>query len=112
MNHPNNDKQQNAYDKIMNYIGEFANVEQDLFRSHWFHFVGRPDRTGESALFRKLHTLHCSKGLLIAICTATSLAALLFEGAVTAHLLFGYSVKDEEDVNDINPTRCEINSEQ
>ena len=49
---------------------------------------------GKSALFRKLHTACCSKGLLIAICAATSLAALLFEGAVTAHSLFGYPVED------------------
>jgi hypothetical protein len=34
------------------------------------------------------------KKKMIAICTATSLAALLFGGAVTAHLLFGYPVED------------------
>ncbi len=47
---------------------------------------------------------------LIAICTATSLAALLYDYAVTAHSLFGYPVpvEDEEDVNDLNPTQCEI----
>ncbi len=45
---------------------------------------------------------------MITICAATRHAALLFEGAVTAHLLFGYPVEDEEDVDDINPTRCEI----
>ncbi len=66
---------------------------------------------GKSALFRKLHTACCSKGLLIAICAATSLAALSFEGVVTAHSLFGYPAKDKEDVNDLNPTRCEIKKE-
>jgi hypothetical protein len=45
---------------------------------------------------------------LIVICTATSLAALLFDGTVTAHLLFGYPVEDEKDVDDLNPTQCEI----
>ena len=45
---------------------------------------------------------------MIAICSATSLAALLFDGAVTAHLLFDYPVEDEEDVHDLNPTPCEI----
>jgi hypothetical protein len=49
---------------------------------------------------------------LIAICAATSLAALLFEGAVTAHSLFGYPVEDKEDVDDLNPTRCEVKKEQ
>jgi hypothetical protein len=36
----------------------------------------------------------------------------LFEGAVTAHSSFGYPVQDEEDVDNINPTRCEINNER
>jgi hypothetical protein len=48
------------------------------------------------------------KGLLIAICAATSLAALLFEGAVTSHSLFGYPVEDKNGVHDLNPTRCEV----
>jgi hypothetical protein len=49
---------------------------------------------------------------LIAICAATSLAALLFEGAVTAYSLFGYPVEDKEDVNNLNATRCEVKKEQ
>jgi hypothetical protein len=65
---------------------------------------------GKSALFKKLHaTCHSKK--LIAICTATSLAALPFDGAVTDHLLCGYPVEDEEDVDDLNPTQCEIKQE-
>ncbi len=52
------------------------------------------------------------QSLLIAICASTSLAALLFEGAVTAHSLFGYPVEDEEDVDDLNLTRCEVKKEQ
>jgi hypothetical protein len=39
-------------------------------------------------------------------------AALLFEGAVTAHSLFGYPVEDKEDVDYLNPTRCEVKKEQ
>jgi hypothetical protein len=49
---------------------------------------------------------------LIAICAATSLAALLFEGAVTAHLLFGYPVEGKDDVDDLNPTQCKVKREQ
>jgi hypothetical protein len=75
-----------------------------VLTSHQFHFIGRPGRMGKSALFRKLHAACCSKGLLIAICAATSLAALLFEGSVTAHYLFSYPVEDEDDVDDLNPT--------
>jgi hypothetical protein len=47
-------------------------------------------------------------GLLIAICAATSLAALSFDDAITAHSLFGYPVEDEEDVDDLNPTECKV----
>jgi hypothetical protein len=82
---PNNAEQQNAYNNIMNSIDEFRNTDQDLLTSHQFHFIGGPGGTGKSAQFRKLHAACCSKGLAIAICAATSLAALLFEGAVTAH---------------------------
>ena len=83
----------------------------DLLTSHQFHFIGGPGKMGKSSLFRKLHAVCCSKCLLIAICAATSLAALLFEGAVTAHSLFGYPVEDEEDVDDLNPTRCKVMKE-
>ena len=89
----------------MNSIDVFRNTEQDLLTSYQYHFIGRPGGTGKSAIFRKLHTACRSKGLLIAICAATSLAALSFKGAVTAHSLFGYPVEDKEDVDDLNPTR-------
>ncbi len=49
---------------------------------------------------------------MIAICAATRLAALLFEGAATAHSLFGYPVEDKDDVDDLNPTRCKVKKEQ
>ncbi len=96
----------------MNSIDEFRNTDQDLLTSYWFHFIGGPGGTEKSALFRKLHAACRSKGLLIALCAATSLATLLFEGAVTAHSLFGYPVEDKEDVDDLNPTRCEVKREQ
>jgi hypothetical protein len=108
---PNNAEQQNAYNIIMNSIDEFRNTDQDLLTSHQFHFTGGPDGTGKSALFRKLQAACCSKSPLIAICAATSLAALLFEGDVTARSLFGYLLEDEEDVDDLNPTRCEVKKE-
>jgi hypothetical protein len=46
------------------------------------------------------------------ICAATTLAALSFDGAVTAHSLFGYPVEDEEDVNDLNQRQCKVKKEQ
>ena len=96
----------------MNSIEEFRNTDWDLVTSHQFPFIGGPGGTGKSALFRKLHAACCSKGLLIAICAAMSLAALSFEGAVTAHSLFGYPVEDKEDVDDLNPTQCKVKKER
>ncbi len=43
---------------------------------------------------------------------ATSLAALSFEGAVTAHSLFGYPVEDKDNVDDLNTTGCKVRKEQ
>jgi hypothetical protein len=54
LNQPNNEEQQNAFDKIFNSIGDFANVEQDLLTSCQFHFIGRPGGMEKSALFRKV----------------------------------------------------------
>jgi hypothetical protein len=108
----NNAEQQDGYNNIMNSIEEFRNTDQNLLTSHQFHFIGRPGGMGKSAPFRKLHTASCSKGLLIAICAATSLVSLSFEGAVTAHSLCGYPVEYEDDVDDLNPTGCKVKKEQ
>jgi hypothetical protein len=67
----------------------------------------------QSALLLERTSAAChSKGLLIAICAAMSLAALSFEGAVTAHSLFGYPVQDKDYVDDLNPTQCKVKKEQ
>jgi hypothetical protein len=108
---PNNADQQNTYNYIINSIDDFCNTERDSLTSHQFHFISKPGGMGKLLLFRKLHAACCSMGPLIAICAAASLAALLFEDAVTAHSLFGYPVEDEEDVDDLNPTQCKIKKE-
>jgi hypothetical protein len=45
------------------------------------------------------------------ICTATSLAALSYEGATMAHSLFLYLVKDETYVDNQNLAGCNFNQE-
>jgi hypothetical protein len=75
-------------------------------------FIGQPGGTGKSALFRKLHAACRSKGVLITICAAMSLAALLFDGGTTAHSLFSYPVEDESDVDYQNVAICEFNKER
>jgi hypothetical protein len=52
------------------------------------------------------------QGSVDLIFAATSLAALSFEGAVTAHSSFGYPVEDKDNVDDLNPTRCKVKMEQ
>ena len=51
-------------------------------------------------------------GILISIRAATGLAALLFEGATTAHSLFGYPVEDVTDVDDQNLATCDFKQER
>jgi hypothetical protein len=64
------------------------------------------------ALFKKLHAACHNNSILITICTATSLAALSYEGATTAHSLFLYPVEDETDVDDQNLAGCNFNQER
>ena len=78
---------------------------------HVFHFIGGPGGTGKLALFKKLHAACRNNGQLISICTATSLAALNFDGATTAHSLFSYPVEDETDVDDQDLATYDFNKE-
>jgi hypothetical protein len=93
--HPNNYKQEQTYKSIMESIINFKDANQDYTIKHNFHFIGGPGGMGKLALFKKLHAACCNNGILITICTATSLAALSYEGATTAHSLFLYPVEDE-----------------
>ena len=109
---PNNEEQQTAFDNIMSSITSFIASNREDHTHHRFHFIGGPGGTGKSALFRKLHAKCRSLGLIISICAATSLAALNFKGATTAHALFGYPVVEEEDVDSQHPTECNITGER
>ncbi len=109
--HSNNAEQQIAFNKIMEDAIKFANSNREDITKHEFNFIGGPGRTGKSALFKKLHAACRSHGFLISICAATSLAALSFEGASTAHSLFSYPVEDETDVDDQNLAMCNFNCE-
>jgi hypothetical protein len=110
--HPNNDEQQMAFDSIMNSIIDFKNANRDEIMEHVFHFIGGPGGTGKTALFKKLHAACRKNGQLISICAATSLAALNFDGATTAHSLFSYPVEDETDVDDQDLATCDFNKER
>jgi hypothetical protein len=100
--HPKNYKQQQAYKSIMESVVNFKDANQDDIIQHNFQFIGGPGRTRKLALFKKLHAACRNNGILITISAATSLAALSYEGAITAHSLFLYPVEDETDVDDQN----------
>ncbi len=85
---------------------------RDEMTSHVCHIITGPGGTGKLALFRKLHAACQAKGLLIPICTATSLVALLFDGARTAHSLFNYPVEEEDDVDNQDCPQCNFNKQQ
>jgi hypothetical protein len=95
----NNAGQQVAYDTIVNTIDAFVLTEGNQHPSAASQciFLSGVGGTGKTALFRKLHAYCRSKGLLIQICAATTLAALLFKGGSTAHSLFKYPVVDDLD---------------
>jgi hypothetical protein len=83
-----------------------------IYFHHEFHFIGGPGGTGKLALFKKLHAACRKNGILIRICVQSSLAALSFDGATTAHSLFLYPVEDEDDIDDQNLPVCDFNKEQ
>ena len=101
---PNNVEQQQTFNAIMQSVLSFD--------SHEFHFISGPGGTGKSALFRKLQAACRAEGILISICAAITLAALLFEGATTAHSLFGYPVEELEDIDDQIPAQCNFSEER
>jgi len=113
LDHPNNDEQQRAFNSIMNSIKDFKDANRDdITTEHIIHFIGGPGGTRKSALLKKLHAVCHKNGLLISICTATTLAALHFDGATTAHSLFSYPVEDETDIDNQDLATCEFNKER
>jgi hypothetical protein len=96
----------------MESILNFKDANQDDTIKHNFHFIGGPGGTRKLALFKKLNAACRNNGILIMICTATSLAALSYEGATMAHSLFLYPVEDETDVDDQNLAGCNFNQER
>jgi hypothetical protein len=95
----------------MESIDHMVEAGQDEVTSHVCHIMTGPEGTGKSVLFRKLHAACQAKGLLISICAATGLAALLFDGTTTAHSLFNYPVEEEDDVDDQDHPQCNFNKQ-
>ena len=109
---PNNIEQQLAFERIMTSIVSFNNSNRDDVRDHVYHFISGSGGTGKSCLFKKLHAACRSQGILISLCASTSLAALIFDGAVTAHSLFAYPVEDESDIDDVDLPKCNFRKDR
>jgi hypothetical protein len=109
--HPNNDEQQQAYKSIIESIVNFKDANQDDTIKHNFNFIGNTCGMRKLAQFKKLHASCRNNDILITICTATSLTALSYEGATTAHSKFLYLVEDETDVDIQNLAGCNFNQE-
>ncbi len=96
----------------MESIDHMVEAGRDKMMSHVFHIITGPWEPGKLALFRSLYAACQAKGLLISICAATGFAALLFDGATTAHSHFNYPVKEEDDVDNQDRPQCNFNKQQ
>jgi hypothetical protein len=96
----------------MESINHMVEAGRDEMTSRVCHIIPGPGGTGKLVLFRKLHAACQAKGLLVSTCTATDLAALLFNGATTAHSLFNYPVEEEDDVDNQDCPQCDFNKQQ
>ncbi len=61
--HPNNYKQQQAYESIMESMVNFKDVNQDGTIKHNFHFIGHPGRTGYWRMHIGQHNKNTTSGI-------------------------------------------------
>jgi hypothetical protein len=81
VNEPPNPMQQLVYDNICNDIMVYSE-NRSLLTESKFYFIDGDAGVGKSSVMRKLHAFCRSKGILIGICAATTLAALNFKGGM------------------------------
>ena len=93
---PNNQEQQQIFDELTSSIDKFL---AEGGKENVFNFISGPGGTGKTDLFKKLQAWCRAEGILINCCAATTLAALLFDGATTAHSLFKYPVVEDQDID-------------
>jgi PIF1-like helicase len=98
---PNNALQQEHFNTIMEAV-------QNPRPDNRFFFINGAGGTGKSTLCKKLHAAIRALGKIVLVCASTTLAALLFKNAVTAHRLFNYPVVEDEDRDMDDPIQCDI----
>jgi hypothetical protein len=90
---------------------QFCSNRED-FKNHEFYFLGALGGTGKTTVFKQLQAACRAKGIMIQCCASTTLAALLFEGATTAHSLFRYPVTEEVDKDPEYLSECKLDGSQ
>ena len=107
--YPNNDEQQLIFDEVMDVVKKFDQADQNnLTTDHEFILISAPGGSGKTTLCQQLQAAIRAEGIMIQVCAATTLAALLFEGAQTAHSLFKYPVVEECDVDMDKMPECKL----
>ena len=105
---PNNVLQEATFQSIMAAIANFiARPDADIL-DHEFHFIHGPGGSGKTALFKKIHAACRAMKQLITVCSATTLAALLYKYGLTAHSTFKYPVTEDEDWDDTCLPECKL----
>lgn len=89
---PPNTEQQEAYDVIFNAIDTADDTD-----SQKFICLHGAAGTGKSIVGQTVAAKLRSQGYLVSICASTTLAATNYENADTAHALFGYDVREDDD---------------
>jgi hypothetical protein len=95
--YPHNNTQQHHFSAFEGIVTNWINDEETdvQHRNHVCIFINGLGGCGKSELMKKFHAYCRSKGLLIMICAATTLAARIYPDGITAHNLFNYPVVEE-----------------
>ena len=96
---PNNNDQQHIFDTIMEAV--------QTGRKKFF-FIDGPGGTGKTTVIKKIITKLRSEGKIVQVCASTTLAATLYENAMTAHSLFKFPVEDDDEKDSEERTTCKL----
>jgi Cdc6-like AAA superfamily ATPase len=95
----NNIDQQRIFDTIMSAV--------NLGEKKYF-FIDGPGGTGKTTVIKKIITKLRAEGKIVQVCASTTLAATLYENAMTAHSLFKFPVEDDDQKDSEERTCCKL----